>query len=174
MNWWSNSYHSQGPGNVYWDAIISTTKTDHHLLTHSLTHSLTLNFIKTAQNTFHLWSGRAAAINLLSNMWEKGPWPTSTDRYILFCLHANEHNASHTVTQCQQTTGNFIQLNFLLQTGNNHWVVQAEHGCNKSKRAAGYLFVSLRSQAKIAHCGDGYDHKLVKCSTVWMNLLNIL
>jgi len=53
----------------------------------------------------------------------------------------------------------------LLQTGNDHRVVQGERDCNKSKRTAGYLLVSPRSQAKIARCGDRYDSQLVKRSS---------
>jgi len=45
------------------------------------------------------------------------------------------------------------------------FLVQGENGCNKSKKTAGYLLVSLRSQAKIAVCGDRYDHQLFKYSS---------
>ena len=48
-----------------------------------------------------------------------------------------------------------------LQTGNDHRVVQGERGCNKSRKTAGCLLVSLRSQAKIACCGDRYDPQLL-------------
>jgi len=52
----------------------------------------------------------------------------------------------------------------LLQTENDHRVVQGERGCSKSKRTAGYMLVSLRSQAKLARCGDRYDPQLIKRS----------
>ena len=45
-----------------------------------------------------------------------------------------------------------------LQTGNDHQVVQGEHGCNKSKRTVGYLSVLLRSQAKIASINQSIKH----------------
>ena len=47
---------------------------------------------------------------------------------------------------------------------------QRERCCGKSKKTAGYLLVLLRSQAKIARCGDHYDPQLVKRSSEWARL----
>ena len=77
------------------------------------------------------------------------------------CLAGNANTPAWQALQPSIDADTGTAAVLLLQIGNVYWVVQLEHGCNKSKNTTGCLLIWLKSQARIARCGDCYDHQLV-------------